>query len=78
MRTVPVHRALACGIDCLDTMDIETRMDIGSEIVYANSGVLAHTGDENRVMINLFEIGQYCALFLCSFRYECYLFIIKE
>ena len=46
MRTVPVHRALACGIDCLDTMDIETRMDIGAERAYANTGVLAHIADE--------------------------------
>ena len=57
MRTVPVHRALACGIDYLDMMDIETRMDIGAEIVYANTGVLAHIDDETRVMINLFEMG---------------------
>ena len=57
MRTVPVRYALACGDDCLDTMNIETRMDIGAEIVYANTGVLAHTDDETRVMINLFEIG---------------------
>ena len=57
MRTVQVRRALACGIDFLDTMDIETRMDIGAEIVYANTGVLAHIDDETRVMINLFEIG---------------------
>ena len=56
MRTVPVRRALACGIDCLDTMNIETRMDIGAEIAYANTGVLAHIDDETRVMINLFEI----------------------
>ena len=57
MRTVQVRRALACGIDCLDMMNIEIRMDIGAEIVYANTGVLAHIDDETRVMINLFEIG---------------------
>ena len=57
MRTVQVHRALACGIDCLNTMDIETRMDIGAEIVYVNTGVLAHIDDETRVMITFFEIG---------------------
>ena len=57
IRTVPVRRALACGDDCLDTMNIETRMDTGPEIVHANTGVLAHIDDENRVMINLFEIG---------------------
>ena len=57
MRTVPVRRTLACGIDCLDTMNIETRMDIGAEIVYANTGVLSHIDDETRAMINLFEIG---------------------
>ena len=45
MRTVPVRRALACGDDCLDTMNIEIRMDIGAEIVYANTGVLAHIDD---------------------------------
>ena len=57
MRTVPVRRALACGIDCFDTMNIEIYMDIGAEIVYANTGVIAHIDDETRVMINLFEIG---------------------
>ena len=57
MHTVQVRRALACGIDCLDTMNTETRMDIGAEILHANTGVLAHTDDETRVMINLFEIG---------------------
>tara|TARA_B100001093_G_scaffold375827_1_gene360957 strand:- start:212 stop:328 length:117 start_codon:yes stop_codon:yes gene_type:complete len=38
-------------------MNTETRMDIGAEILHANTGVLAHTDDETRVMINLFEIG---------------------
>ena len=57
MRTVQVRRTLACGIDCLDTMNTETRMDIGAEILHANTGVLAHIDDETRVMINLFEIG---------------------
>ena len=57
MRTVQVRRALSCGNDCLDTMNTETRMDIGAEILHANTGVLAHTDDETRVMINLFEIG---------------------
>ena len=42
MRTVQVRRALACAIDCLDTVNIETLMDIGAEIVYVNTGVLAH------------------------------------
>ena len=56
MRTVPVRHALSCGIDCLGTMNTETRMDIGAEIVYANTGVLEHIDDETRVMINLFEI----------------------
>ena len=31
------------------TMNIETRMDIGAEIVYANTGVLQHIDDETRV-----------------------------
>ena len=49
MRTVQVRIALACGIDCLNTMNIETRMDIGAEIVYANTSVLQHIDDETRV-----------------------------
>ena len=57
IRTVAEHRALACGIDCLDTMHIATCMNIGAKIAYANTGVLAHIDDETRVMINLFEIG---------------------
>ena len=57
IRTVQVRRALACDIDCIDIMNIEICMDIGAEIVYANTGVLAHIDDETRVMINLFEIG---------------------
>ena len=42
MRTVRVRRALAYGSDCLDTMHIETRMDIGAETSYANIGTIAH------------------------------------
>ena len=57
MCTVQVRRALACGIDWLDTMNIENRMDISAEIVYPNTGVLAHIDDETQVMISLFEIG---------------------
>ena len=54
MRTVQVRRALACGIDCFDTMNIEIYMDIGAEIVYANTSIITHIDDETRVMINLF------------------------
>ena len=57
MRTVRVHRALACGSDCLDTMHIETRMDIEAETSYANTDVLAHIDDEKQAMIALFGIG---------------------
>ena len=57
MRTVSVCRALACGNDCLDTMNIEIRMDIGAKIVCVNTGVLTHIDDETWVMINLFKIG---------------------
>ena len=34
-------------------MHIETHMDIGAKIVYANTGVHAYINDETRVMINL-------------------------
>ena len=57
MRTVQVRHALSCGNDCLDTMNIETRMDIGAEIVHANTGVLEYIDDKTRVIINLFDIG---------------------
>ena len=51
MRTVRVHRALACGSDCLDMMYIESRMDIGAETSCANTDVLAHIDDERQAMI---------------------------
>ena len=57
MRTVQANRALACGSDCLDTMYIETRLDIGVETSCANTGVLAHIDDERWAMKDLFEIG---------------------
>ena len=56
MHTVRAHRTLACDIDCLDTMHIETRMDIGAETSYTNTGFLAHIDDERRAMIALFGI----------------------
>ena len=57
MRTVQVRRALACGIDYLYTMHIQTHMDIGAETSYANTGVLAHIDDEKQAMIAPFEVG---------------------
>ena len=41
IRTMRVH-CLSYGSDCLDTMHIETRMDIGVETSYANIGTIAH------------------------------------
>ena len=57
MCTVRAHRALAYGSDCLDTMHIETRMDIDAETSYTNTGFLAHIDDERRAMIALSGIG---------------------
>ena len=57
MRIVQVNRALACGSDCLDTMHIETRMDVGAETSCVNTDVLAHIDDERQAMIALFETG---------------------
>ena len=57
MRTVRARRALAYGSDCLDTIHIETRMDIGAETSCANTDALAHIDDERRAMIALFGIG---------------------
>ena len=57
MRTARAHRALAYGSDYLDTMHIETRMDIGAETSYANTDALAHIDDERRAMIALSGIG---------------------
>ena len=57
MHTVLVCRALAYGSDCLDTIHIETRMDIGVETSCANTGVLVHIDGERRAMKALSEIG---------------------
>ena len=48
MCTVRVRRAIAYGSDYLDTLHIEIRMDIGAEISYANTDVLAYINDEKK------------------------------
>ena len=56
IRTMRVHWVLAYGSDCLDTMHIETRMDIGVATSYANTGTIVHIDDERQAMIDLLDI----------------------